>query len=173
MPQRLRKRSWTDEDLIHAIPISRSISQVLTLLKLRPTGGNYSVIHNHIKRLNLNTTHFLGMGWNIGLHFRPMETIPLEKILVVESTYQTHRLKQRLIASGIRKECCEICGWAELSKDGRIPLELDHINGNRLDHRIENLRILCPNCHSLQLTHRGRNKGANGGIGRRSTLKKL
>ncbi|MGB4076287.1 MAG: HNH endonuclease [Minisyncoccia bacterium] len=39
-----------------------------------------------------------------------------------------------------------------------MPVELDHVNGDRHDNRIENLRILCPNCHSLKPTHRGRNK---------------
>lgn len=59
---------------------------------------------------------------------------------------------------GLKPACCEECGWAKISNDGRLPLELDRINGDRNDNRIENLRILCPNCHSLQPTHRGRNK---------------
>jgi hypothetical protein len=59
---------------------------------------------------------------------------------------------------GIKKEECEMCGWAKSSLDGRIPLELDHINGDHHDNRLINLRILCPNCHSLQPTHRGKNK---------------
>ncbi|KKQ13143.1 MAG: hypothetical protein US27_C0015G0001, partial [Candidatus Moranbacteria bacterium GW2011_GWF1_36_78] len=49
------------------------------------------------------------------------------------------------------------CGWHKVSKDGRLPLELDHINGDSKDNRIKNLRVLCPNCHSLKPTHRGRN----------------
>lgn len=67
---------------------------------------------------------------------------------------------------------CELCDWAEMAEDGRIPVELDHINGDRYDNRIKNLRILCPNCHSLQSTHRGKNqKRRGGGIGRHATLK--
>lgn len=48
-------------------------------------------------------------------------------------------------------------GWSKNSKDGRLPLELDHINGNPKDNRLINLRVLCPNCHSLKQTHRGKN----------------
>lgn len=68
----------------------------------------------------------------------------------------------------------ERCGWAERAEDGRIPVELDHKNGDRFDNRFENLQILCPNCHSLQPTHRGKNvKSRGGGIGRHATLKML
>lgn len=62
-------------------------------------------------------------------------------------------------AAGLKQPRCELCGWETLAPDGRLPLELDHVNGVRTDHRLENLRILCPNCHSLQPTHRGLNIG--------------
>lgn len=82
----------------------------------------------------------------------------LEEILTRNSRYQSYKLKRRLFAAGLKKPSCELCGWSKEAKDGRIPLELDHMNGDRYDNRIENLRILCPNCHSLQPTHRGLNK---------------
>ena len=68
-----------------------------------------------------------------------------------------------------------MCGWCQETLDGRIPVELDHINGNNTDNRLENLRILCPNCHSLQSTHRGKTKKywSSGGIGIRAALKML
>ena len=152
-------RSWTDEELIGAVRVSRSRRQVIIQLGLQPKGGNYAVVKQHIQRLELDVSHFLGMGWNKGGRALALKhRIPTRKLLVDNSTYQSHKLRQRLVKEGYKKECCELCGWHKKAKDGRIPLELDHINGKHSDNRLENLRILCPNCHSLQDTHRGKNK---------------
>lgn len=153
-----KKRSWTDEQLASAVKESKSIRNILLLLGLVPAGGNYVQIQNRIKILKLSTEHFTGKGWNVKGKFRPNPAQPLEKLLVVDSAAQSHLLKKRLFAEGLKSPMCEICGWCARSIDGRVPVELDHINGNHFDNRIENLRILCPNCHSLQTTHRGRNK---------------
>ena len=152
----MRRRSWSEKDLHQAVIKSRSIRQVLGFLNLRTTGGNYAQIKKYIDIYKVDTTHLKGRGWNKGLKmpFRPI--IPLKDILISNSNYQSYKLKNRLIRVGLKKELCEICGWAQKSVDGRIPLELDHINGKRTDNEIENLRILCPNCHSLQPTHRGK-----------------
>lgn len=99
---------------------------------------------------------------------------PLVDILVLGSDYQRFKLKARLFREGLKKPLCEECGWCTRSDDGYLPLELDHINGDRHDNRIENLRVLCPNCHSLKSTHRGRNRKkrrSSGGTGIRATLK--
>lgn len=153
-----KKRSWTDDDLIAAVADSRSYRQVIIKLGLIPAGGNYAQVSRTIKNLGLDTSHFTGMGWNVGLNFVPREPIALEEILINGKEYQSYKLKARLIAAGHKSPKCELCGWAKQASDGRIPVELDHINGNRLDNRLENLRVLCPNCHSLQPTHRGKNK---------------
>ena len=153
-----KKRSWTDDQLIDAVSKCTSYRAVIIKLNLIPAGGNYAQVQQRIKVLQLKTEHFTGMGWNVGLKFVPNPPQPLEALLVKGSRPQSYLLKRRLIAEGLKLAACELCGWNTMSEDGRIPVELDHINGDHYDNRIENLRILCPNCHSLQLTHRGRNK---------------
>lgn len=152
-----KKRTWSEDQLKNAVKISESYRNVLKILGLRPTGGNYDQIKKYIKQYKLSTKHFTGKAWNKGLKFPFRPIIDLKDILVKKSTYQSHKLKKRLFSVKLKEPRCEECGWAKMSHDGRLPLELDHINGDRHDNRLKNLRILCPNCHSLQKTHRGKN----------------
>jgi hypothetical protein len=151
-----RKRSWTVDQLKNATANSTSYRQVIKKLGLVPAGGNYVQTQQYIKEYSIDTSHFKGIAWNKGLRGIGKPLIPLEKILTRNSSYQSFKLKKRLYKAGLKKPECEECGWAEIAKGGYLPLELDHINGDRHDNRIENLRVLCPNCHSLKPTHRGR-----------------
>lgn len=153
----MRKRKWTEKQLREIVPKVTSIRQILAKLRLREAGGNYTQIKKYLNYYVIDTSHFRGKAWNKGLTGIGKPLLVLDKILVRGSTYQSYKLKKRLFAVGLKLPECEICGWAEMAKDGRIPLELDHINGDSHDNRLENLRVLCPNCHSLQLTHRGKN----------------
>ena len=152
-----RKRSWTSEQLIKAVEISFSVRNVLKLLGLREAGGNYDQVKKYIHELGLNTEHFRGMGWNKGLTGLGKPFIPTSKILIKNSTFQSYKLKNRLFSEKLKPEHCEKCGWNKKANSGHLPLELHHVNGNRHDNRIENLLILCPNCHSLEPRYRGRN----------------
>jgi 5-methylcytosine-specific restriction endonuclease McrA len=152
-------RKWDENQLENAVKKATSYRQVLHLLGLREAGGNYSQLKKYIKEYNFNITHFKGKAWNKGLKGIGKPRIPLELILIKNSNYQSFKLKKRLFGTGLKKEYCEECGWNTRNSDGYLPLELDHINGDHLDNRLENLRVLCPNCHSLKSNHRGRNIG--------------
>lgn len=157
------RRSWTTEQLKTAVAESFSVRQVIARLGLIPAGGNYQQVNRYIVENGFDTSHFLGSGWRKGKSIPRDSIFTLEQVMTINSYYSLYRLKQRLFKKGIKRPKCEECGWARVSSDGRIPIELDHINGDRHDNRLQNLRILCPNCHSLKPTHRGRNKGRRGG----------
>ncbi len=148
---------WDKIKLHTIVQRSSSYRQVIQKLGLIPAGGNYAQVKKYIQLFKIDISHFKGKAWNKGKKGGGVFKYNLEEILIKDSSYQSYKLKNRLFLSGLKKPFCEICGWAKKTKDGRLPLELDHINGDNKDNRIENLRILCPNCHSLQLTHRGRN----------------
>ena len=74
--------------------------------------------------------------------------------------YQTNKIRVRLIESGIKEPICEVCGITEWNGN-KLSFELDHIDGNSRNHKLENLRIICPNCHSQTKTYRGRNVRKN------------
>lgn len=150
----------TKEEYEEAIKKSLSIAQVCRELGIKPIGGNYRVIHQKIKEYNLDISHFTGKAWNQGKRYRLInKPKPLEEILKENSFYNSHKLKQRLIESGLKEHKCENpnCGLTEwLGKP--ITLELHHINGDHNDNRLENLQLLCPNCHSYTDTYRAKNK---------------
>lgn len=159
MPYRMAKPSkYTEQQFIDAVRNSISIRQVLLTLGLIPAGGNYRHAQLRISTLNLDTSHFLGQGHLKGKTHTWSKSIPLEDILVENSSYlKSSSLKERLVKNGsFTYECviCNITSW----RGNRLALELDHINGDHTDNRLENLRLLCPNCHSQTPTFRGRNK---------------
>jgi HNH endonuclease len=161
------RRKHSSEDLKKALESSQSIREALRKVGLVPAGGNYETAHRLIREMHIDISHMTGQGWNQGDHSRTLAmnrpTTPLEEVLVRDSAYRggTHKLKQRLLSSGLMERLCENCGMCTWNGEP-IPLELEHINGKRFDNRIENLRLLCPNCHAQTPTYRGRNIG-NGG----------
>ena len=147
--------TYSEQELLEAVKTSTSIRQVLDKLNIVPAGGNYQTTNRRIQKLDIDTSHFTGQAWNRGKVIGPKR--PIEEYLKENSVVQSFRLKNRLLLEGIKQHKCECCGITEWNKKP-APLELDHINGNHHDNRLENLRILCPNCHAQTDTYRGKNK---------------
>ena|SRR5271154_6721323 len=86
----------------------------------------------------------------------PFILIPLEDILVIGSDYDRGNLKKRLIENNLLKNECYVCGMGPEWNGKPLSLQIDHINGVSNDNRLENLRMLCPNCHSQTETYAGK-----------------
>ena len=151
---------YSKEILVQIVKESNSIANVLKLLKLKPAGGNYKTILKKFNEYNIDTSHFLGMGWskNRKLHQKYNKEEFIENFLILNSTCtNTHRLKLKLFEFNLKKRECEKCGQNEIWFGEKLSLHLDHINGINNDYRLENLMVLCPNCHSQTSTYCGKN----------------
>ncbi len=127
------------------------MSQVLRHFGLRPAGGNHRHLRRWLEKWDISIEHFT-LDWDMP----PRERKPLAEILVEGSTYSRGHLKRRLYDDGLKERRCELCGQGEQWRGRQMSLILDHINGVADDHRLENLRIVCPNCAATLETHCGR-----------------
>ena len=153
------RRRFADDDLRAAVTTSATFADVLRNLGYQPSGGMHRFIRGHIKRLGLDTSHFVGQGWARGRsNPHALKPRPLDELLINGSSIGGSALLRRLFAAGLMAKRCQHCGRAQW-RCQPIPLELDHINGDPTDNRFDNLRVLCPNCHALTPTYCGRNKG--------------
>jgi hypothetical protein len=149
-----RKISFTEVELRRAVESSRSCAEVLRKLGLRPAGGNHRTFKKYVDRWEISTAHFDQDA--IRREALARAPIPLADILVEHSTYPRGHLKRRLLADGIKQPVCEICGQGATWRGRPLALILDHINGVPDDNRLQNLRIVCPNCAATFDTHCGR-----------------
>lgn len=142
-----------DELLIDAVKSSVSVAGVLRFLGRKPAGGTHRHFSDRIKQMDLDTSHFTGQAHNSGRELN--RTRNASNILIKRDSgkrCKTTFLRRALFEIG-REYCCEKCQQGAEWLGNPMTLDVDHKNGDWLDDRQENLRFLCPNCHSQFSRH--------------------
>ncbi|WKK21713.1 HNH endonuclease signature motif containing protein [Streptomyces olivoreticuli] len=152
---------WTREVLEAAVAKSVSVNGVLRHLGIEVVGGHHAHISRRIRSFGIDTSHFrppTRTGASMGTRRRstPQELLVRQNPANARRV-PSERLKRAMLALGT-PECCGQCGIAEWCGQP-LPLEVDHVDGDWHNNCFENLRLLCPNCHSATDTYRGRAKG--------------
>lgn len=146
---------FSEDDLRAVIAQSECWSDALRLLGYEPKGHNYRTLKRRVKEWGIPTDHF---DPNVGRRrAAAARKIPLDELLVENSSYPRGQLKRRLFAAELLPHVCELCGQGEIWHGKRMSLVLDHINGVPNDNRLCNLQMVCPNCAATLDTHCGRN----------------
>jgi Zn finger protein HypA/HybF involved in hydrogenase expression len=152
------KLKYQKDNLTEIVKNSKSISDVINKLGLRNAGGNFKTIKNYIEIYKIDISHFETDELRIVKlkELSKENKIDLTLILVENSTYNRTSLKKRLVEENVLEYKCEKCSNIGEWLGEKITLQLDHKNGIFNDNKIENLRFLCPNCHSQTDTFAGK-----------------
>ena len=150
---------WERSRVEGLVKTSKTVASVLRGLGLHVSSGNYRTFYRYRGVWGLDTFHFIGSKEGRKTALVGSIKIPLEEILVENSTYSSAggSLKRRLLRSGLLEYKCSLCGISTWMGN-TLSLQIDHKNGKHSDNRLENLRLLCPNCHSQTDTYAGKSK---------------
>ena len=141
----------SDDEIISVAKAAKSASAAAATL-----GIQYGTYRSHAKRLGVFKTNQSGKGER-----KPKTEgsgkLPIKDILDGKyPQYQSNKLRKRLFEEGYKERKCEVCGIIEWNGKS-LSFECEHINGDSADHRLNNLMIICPNCHSQTDTYKGKN----------------
>lgn len=141
--------------MVKLVANSFSYKEVLKYFALENKGNNFKTLRKRMLEDGIDFSHFRQRKDYLKIVQQP---VPLQDILVENSTFNRTHLKRKLLSSNTLDNKCYICGQLPVWNDKPLSLQLDHINGISTDNRLENLRILCPHCHSQTENFAGKNK---------------
>ena len=147
----MRKYDYDEDKLVELVAKSKSFADVARGLGMKAKGGNYETLKRHIVKLGLDTSHFVGRGWSKGLSIPPVD---IDEYLSNKRRITPYRLKLRLFSEGLKENRCEVCG-IDSWNNKPLNCQLHHLDGNVDNNSLDNLQILCPNCHSQTSNYRG------------------
>lgn len=144
------------KDLEKVVKESKTKKECFVKLKLHLSSNNsYKILNHYLQLYDITTTHFDGSNTTAAIN-----KIRISLLDILDGKYPlygSHNLKIRLLKDGIFSNNCDTCKLTEWNNK-QIPLSLDHKDGNPTNHRIDNLRLLCPNCHAQTENYCGKNK---------------
>lgn len=154
----MKPRKYTKEVILKLVTENTSVRQIINVLGLKETGGNYAMFKKLIKFYEIDARHFTGQGWAKGKtkEFNKSLKNASDKLKTPDKELFSKnaapsangiKLRKRLIEQG-KEYKCEICNNNGVWENKQLTLQVDHINGINNDNRKCNLRFLCPNCHS-------------------------
>lgn len=146
-------KKYKREVLEELVKDSNNLTEVIEKLGLVPRGRNFDTLKSYVKLYKLDISHFNKNINRTGLRF--IRNISF--YLVNGSKIASSKLKLKLYENNLKQRICEMCGQNEEWKGSKMALILDHKNGNHRNNRLENLRIVCPNCNATLDTHCGKN----------------
>lgn len=137
-------RSYTDEDIVNAVPNVHSLSKLLKVLNLKRAGGNFTNMKRILQNLSVDTSHWTGQAWSKDQQLKDWS----------EYTHTRSVKKQLIKTRGHKCEDCDRTQW----KGADIPLEIHHVDGDKTNNTYDNLQLMCPNCHAMTDNWRNRTR---------------
>ena len=155
-------RKYDKEWLEELCKNSYSYAEVLQKAGRKQAGGNQSVLKKKIEEFDIDISHFTGQRWQQSPNQKDnkvsREKYEIEEIFVKNSPVSQKVMRGYVERHQLLDYHCQNCGCDGKWQDGEISLEIDHIDGDNTNNQLSNLRYLCPNCHALTETYRGKNK---------------
>lgn len=152
----MKKVEYTKELLEEKVKDCYSFAELCRRLGLGPEGSNPKTVRKKMDEFNVDYSHFTGQAWNANSN-NPVYRGKYLPNLSEHSSLSSSHVKELLFKLELKENKCECCGLTEW-QGKPIICELHHLNGDVTDNRLENLTILCPNCHSQTDNFRRRNR---------------